>query len=106
MFTATFLCGATFDFILYFVMPQFKFFLLCLLKPLTYQFCNLFIDPLDCAFGNGQILSRDFGGVSFVLLVEGVEMGQQHVDQSPINGVTRVCLLQVSGEFQVQLIDL
>jgi hypothetical protein len=63
-------------------------------------------DPLDCAFGNGQISSRDFGGVSVVLLVEGIHSIQQPVDQSLMDEVTHLCLLQLFGEFQVQIIDL
>jgi hypothetical protein len=35
--------------------------------------CPFLIDPLDCSFGNGRISSRDLGGVSVVLLVEGVD---------------------------------
>jgi hypothetical protein len=35
-----------------------------------------------------------------------IEMGQQPVDQSPMDEVTHLCLLQVFGEFQVQLTDL
>jgi hypothetical protein len=42
----------------------------------------------------------------FFLLKVSIEMVQQPVDQSPINYVTHLCLLQVFGQFQVQLIDL
>jgi hypothetical protein len=42
----------------------------------------------------------------FCLMKVFIEMGQQPVDQSPVDEVTHLCLLQVFGECQVQLTDL
>jgi hypothetical protein len=40
----------------------------------------------DCAFGNGQISLRDLGGVSVVLLVEGIDIDGPTTCQSACDG--------------------
>jgi hypothetical protein len=42
----------------------------------------------------------------FCLLKALIELGQQPVDQSPMDEMTHLCLLQGFGEVQVQLINL